>query len=175
VVGCDLFAFSLAKHRTIRDRVICTLDDLPFADESFTLVTLNMVVEHLTQPDTVLREIARVLNPAGLVVLMTPNRNGYFVRISNVARALIPEKLQGKLIRYLESREPEDVFKTHYLANTRKRLQEIMQAAGLEPRLVSLSRGRRFFYFLRRFLRWSWQLSGAWRFWVLTKWSRTRC
>ena len=147
VVGCDSFGISLTRHRTIRDRVMCTLNDLPFADESFTLVTLNMVVEHLTEPDRVFREIARVLDPGGLVVLMTPNRNGYYVQLSNVARAVIPKKFQSKLIRYLESREAEDVFETHYLANTRRQLQRIMQAAGLEPHLINLSRGRAFFYF----------------------------
>ncbi len=151
VVGCDPFALSLTKHRSIENRVMCTLDDLPFKAGSFNLVTLNMVVEHLTDPVKVFRELARVLEPGGRFVMLTPNHVSYYNRIADVARALLPRKIQYKLIRYLESREPEDVFETHYRANSRKQLGEIAPQVGLEQQQFTLIRGRTFFYFFAPF------------------------
>ena len=46
--------------------------DLPFADRTFDVVTSADVIEHLTDPEWHLREIGRVLKPAGALVLTTP-------------------------------------------------------------------------------------------------------
>jgi 2-polyprenyl-3-methyl-5-hydroxy-6-metoxy-1,4-benzoquinol methylase len=46
--------------------------DLPYADCTFDVVTSADVVEHLTDPDSHLREIHRVLGPGGALVLTTP-------------------------------------------------------------------------------------------------------
>jgi 2-polyprenyl-3-methyl-5-hydroxy-6-metoxy-1,4-benzoquinol methylase len=47
-------------------------NDLPFSDRTFEVVTSADVVEHLIDPDSHLREIARVLEPDGALVLTTP-------------------------------------------------------------------------------------------------------
>ena len=147
VVGCDPFALSLGKHRTIRNRVMCPIDDLPFLSSSFNLVTMNMVVEHLADPAKVFQEIARVLEPGGIVIFLTPNRASYYVRLADLGRAIIPSKIAFKLIRYLESREPEDVFPTHYRANTRRDVENIMRDLGMELVQMIFMRGRPFFFF----------------------------
>jgi SAM-dependent methyltransferase len=46
---------------------------LPFQDESFDLVYLTEVIEHLVSPDRALREIWRVLRPKGHLIVSTPN------------------------------------------------------------------------------------------------------
>ncbi len=46
---------------------------LPFADGSFDAVFCGEVIEHLTDTDHLLDEIARTLAPAGVCVLTTPN------------------------------------------------------------------------------------------------------
>jgi SAM-dependent methyltransferase len=48
-------------------------DPLPFADDSFDLVYIGEVIEHLLDPDVVLKDIRRVLRPGGYLVLTTPN------------------------------------------------------------------------------------------------------
>ncbi|STQ86801.1 class I SAM-dependent methyltransferase [Helicobacter muridarum] len=46
---------------------------LPFENESFEVVTLLAVLEHLNYPLDMLREIARVLKPNGILLLTVPS------------------------------------------------------------------------------------------------------
>lgn len=48
-------------------------EPLPFVDASFDLVTCTEVIEHLEHYRETLREIYRVLEPAGILVVTTPN------------------------------------------------------------------------------------------------------
>jgi 2-polyprenyl-3-methyl-5-hydroxy-6-metoxy-1,4-benzoquinol methylase len=47
---------------------------LPFPDEYFDVVVSNHVIEHVSDQQLHLSEIARVLKPNGVVYLATPNR-----------------------------------------------------------------------------------------------------
>ncbi len=49
-------------------------DDLPFRSGTFELVMMLEVVEHLADIPHILREIARVMKPAGVAIVSTPNR-----------------------------------------------------------------------------------------------------
>lgn len=46
---------------------------LPFADESFDLVTCSEVIEHIRNPGRALEEMRRVLKPDGMLLLSTPS------------------------------------------------------------------------------------------------------
>jgi 2-polyprenyl-3-methyl-5-hydroxy-6-metoxy-1,4-benzoquinol methylase len=50
-----------------------TLSDYHFADDSFDLVTLWDVIEHVPQPGAELREIHRILKPGGLLIVNYPD------------------------------------------------------------------------------------------------------
>lgn len=49
------------------------LADLKFAENSFDVVTLFYVIEHLLDPIDVLREVWRILKPGGIVLLRWPH------------------------------------------------------------------------------------------------------
>lgn len=57
------------------------ISDLPFRSESFDLVLLLEVIEHLPDIPHSLREIARVLKPGGAAIVTTPNRLNVVSRI----------------------------------------------------------------------------------------------
>lgn len=127
VVGIDYDLPAMKKHRSIRKCVRGGAGALPFAAESFDLVTANMVVEHLDDPVLHFREIARVLRPGGRFVFHTPNSRGYYVAVAR----LMPQGVKNALARVLQDRPADDVFPTYYRANTTKRIQEVADSAGL--------------------------------------------
>ena len=51
--------------------VVASAERLPFASESFDVVLMFEVLEHLREPAVALREAARVLRPEGVLVLST--------------------------------------------------------------------------------------------------------
>lgn len=62
----------------ISDKIItiqARLDDtLPFEDNSFDIVTMLAVLEHLDRPDEICAEIARVLKIGGKLILTVPGK-----------------------------------------------------------------------------------------------------
>lgn len=131
-VGLDYELKALKEHQSLAVRVRGDITRLPFKDNSFTLVTANMVLEHLDSPAIQCREIQRVLAPEGILLCHTPNVLGY----TTILARLIPQPLRLPLIALLEGRKEEDVFKTHYRANSPRRLTEIARVAGFEPPAV---------------------------------------
>jgi ubiquinone/menaquinone biosynthesis C-methylase UbiE len=135
-VGADLDLASLREHRAPRTRrVVAPIEALPFADESFDLVTCSWVIEHLAEPSRAFAEITRALAAGGHWVFLTPNaRNAV-----TLANRLIHGRLQGWLVRRLYARDEADTFPVRYRANTPERLERLALEAGLrrvETRLV---------------------------------------
>ena len=124
IVGMDRDEASLKRHKNLHARVIADVDALPFRSGAFTLVTANMVVEHLSQPRQSLAEVAQILRPGGLFVFHTVNLRHYNAWISS----LLPQWLKLRLVKFFENRKAEDVYPTHYRLNTRKAIH--LEAAG---------------------------------------------
>lgn len=55
------------------DRVNFETDKLPYRDNTFQVVHVNAVIEHIRNPENLLHEIKRVLKKGGIVIINTPN------------------------------------------------------------------------------------------------------
>jgi SAM-dependent methyltransferase len=71
-VGVDLDAGALAGQQ--RETVVADMRALPFADATFSSVISVQSLEHVPDPQRVLAEVVRVLEPGGVAVFVTPNR-----------------------------------------------------------------------------------------------------
>lgn len=127
VIGLDADEAALRRHPRLRHRVLATGESLPFNDGCLTLVTANMVVEHVQHPEALFAELGRVLADGGLVILHTPNRTGY---TTGLTRA-IPAGLLKPFAAVLLNRAAEDIYPTYYRANSESALAKCAGDAGL--------------------------------------------
>ncbi len=138
VVGLEPDAASLAlsRHRLQRAGAAggCLLaaqgERLPLADGRLDIVTCCSVLEHVQDPLAVLREVARVLRPGGLLYLGVPNALGFVERHYKV---VLPPRTPRPLARAwlaLRGRDPSFLATLHEM--TPRRARALLAAAGLE-------------------------------------------
>jgi 2-polyprenyl-3-methyl-5-hydroxy-6-metoxy-1,4-benzoquinol methylase len=137
--GLDPDAHSLVEHRAQGMPVLTGRgEQLPSAGESFDLIVCLWVLEHLRGPETVLREVRRVLRPGGHFVFLTPNLRNPLLALNRLGRAL--PMLQRRLVPRLYGRVEADTFPVQYRANTAGAISALAESTGLhvaELRVVS--------------------------------------
>jgi len=127
VVGLDADYPALRQHRSIHNLCAGDITRLPFRNESFDLVTANMVVEHLADPAGQFAEVARVLKPGGIFLFHTPNVQSYVIALAR----LLPDGMKRVLAKIMEGRESADVYPTFYRANRASEIGPVAQRGGL--------------------------------------------
>ncbi len=71
-----------------------TLEEAPFAKETFSFVHASHLIEHLTDPVGFLVRVYALLKKGGHFVLVTPNRSGFQAKLlANRWRSCIPDHL----------------------------------------------------------------------------------
>ena len=83
VTGLDFSAeaAAIAKAENGVDVAVGSLEEAHFPAESFDVVTLFHVMEHVTNPRLVLAEVSRVLKPNGVAILQVPNIESWQFKI----------------------------------------------------------------------------------------------
>jgi ubiquinone/menaquinone biosynthesis C-methylase UbiE len=84
VIMCDI---SKSKSQ-ISPFVLCDGASLPFKDNSFELLTLLHVIEHIKNDKMLLKEMYRVLKKDGVALIVTPNANRFTKLYSIVLKVI---------------------------------------------------------------------------------------
>lgn len=133
LIGIDIDAQAVAENAALDEGHTGDLcRALPFGDGAFDLVYANFVVEHLDDPSRAFGEWRRVLRPGGGLILLTTNRANPLVAVS----AAVPRPLRVALKRRGAGVAEEDVIPVRYRANTPRRLDALLRAAGFAPAQV---------------------------------------
>jgi len=125
-VGVDRDMAALQSNVCTPHRVAADIQSLPFADDSFEVVTANMVLEHSENPAALMSEVWRVLRPKGVFVFHTPNK--YYPM--SVLAALLPDAVKSRLVALVSRRQEKDVYPTLFRVNTRSAISAYSVSAG---------------------------------------------
>jgi len=125
-VGIDVVKASAAPVANAA-AVVGDLSALPLRDGSFDVVVSRSVVEHLSDPRAVFRELGRILKPDGRLIFTTPNKYYY----SSLVAGIIPYSWKDAYMRGVFGDDGYDHFPVFYRANTRRALRRVAAQAGL--------------------------------------------
>jgi ubiquinone/menaquinone biosynthesis C-methylase UbiE len=156
LVGCDMVETHLAQNRLLGSATVADATHLPFCDDSFDLVTANMVLEHLEKPESVFTEVARVLAPGGHFVFVTPNLHNPVVWAASV---VLSKSVRKRLAHFLDRRDDEHIFHTFYRANSRPAIVKLSEGVALRVEEIDTFNS---FPFIRHF----WPLTAVEALWI---------
>lgn len=127
VVAADIHKPFL-KNNPSRKKVFCDIRELPFKSNSFKQITCFEVIEHVkTKEDRIriIREMYRVLEKGGNLILSTPNRE----RLSTYLRRIIrkPRKYPIRMTDY-----GVEHIGIHFFEYSLKELEKELQNIGFK-------------------------------------------
>jgi 2-polyprenyl-3-methyl-5-hydroxy-6-metoxy-1,4-benzoquinol methylase len=133
VAGVDLdkAAVDIARQYDIDVRWE-TVEEMPFSDDEFDVVTLFNVIEHLPTPRVALEEIRRVLKSRGLFVLETPTGDFHLKYPLHLLYRLSGGKIT-RPIRYLYSSRDTG---GHIYRFSRETITRIFEKTGFEVQRI---------------------------------------
>jgi len=111
--------------------------NIPCNENSFDLVVLCEVIEHVKHPIKVCREVHRVLRSRGNLAILTQNLWHYY----SLAARLTPHcfhRLMYKKV-FKAKREPNPTF---YRMNTKRKCKSILTKAGFETKTIKIVEGQ---------------------------------
>lgn len=134
VIGLDVDSAVLSNPSVDEARIL-TDKRLPLEDGSVDVLFSDWTFEHVADPESLARELARVVKPGGYVCARTPNRWGYIGFGANA----IPNRLHTTLLKILQpDRQAKDVFPTTYQMNSWTRLRRLFPDREWERTIFTL-------------------------------------
>jgi len=74
--GMDINQWAVKASRSVIEKTTlqtANAQEIPFAGDTFGVVIIKHIVEHLPDPEKAIEEIGRVTAPGGILILATPN------------------------------------------------------------------------------------------------------
>ena len=136
ICGVDLDP-RVASNPMLDEGVVSDGSRIPYGDDTFDVVFSDNVVEHLSDPLAVFREVFRVLRPGGVFLFKTPNKNHYMPLIARMT----PHRFH-QYVNRLRGRAEVDTFPTRYRANTAGAARRLAEQAGFQIDRVERIEGR---------------------------------
>jgi ubiquinone/menaquinone biosynthesis C-methylase UbiE len=122
LVGVDIDRESLKRNHRYDHCICATVDSLPLKNGLFHLVVSRFVFEHLEDPFNTFREMLRVLELGGSMIILTQNIWNPLMFLSSI----LPLSIRKWVTRRLFSeKEDEGRYQTYYRCNRRKKFESL--------------------------------------------------
>jgi len=105
-------------------------ETIPFPDAFFDTVVTVMVLEHVVDPESFLKEVSRVLRPGGRFIGHSISGMHYVTFIRRLF-GLLPHSTNQAIVKALYNRSEVDTFRAYYRLNTQAELHRQCIEAGL--------------------------------------------
>ncbi len=137
--GGRITSIQIASRRLqVQAFVAAVGESLPFPDGSFDLVTLNQVIEHVSDQPAVLREAVRVLRARGAVYVACPNYFRFYEPHYKIWWFPLLPKLLGRCYLRVRGRNPILLGQLTYTTNFR--LWKLFRQLGPQYAFLDLHR-----------------------------------
>ncbi len=125
IIGVDLDKKSLLNNKIVDKKILSNLELLPLENNSIDVIVCEFVLEHLKNPESVLKEFFRVLKPGGSFIFITSNILNPVMFFSKILPYFFHEFLREKFLKNLDKSYP-----TYYKINTYKKILHLFDKAG---------------------------------------------
>jgi ubiquinone/menaquinone biosynthesis C-methylase UbiE len=143
--GAKLNSIQIARRRLSESVFVNSIGErLPFPDASFDVVTMNQVIEHVSDQRAVMREAARVVRGGGVIYVACPNYLRFYEPHYKIFWLPLLPKSVGRVYLRLRGRSPAMLNQITYTTN--RRLRKLF--AELKPEYVVIDLHRE--QFLRK-------------------------
>ena len=131
VIGIDVDPGASDNPFVDEFRLIDDTERWPVESDSVDLIYSDYVLEHVDDPVTFFREVARVTRAGGYACFRTPNAWSYI----SLAARLVPNRRHADVVSKVSTqseREERDVFPTVYRANRPRTIRKLLDEAGFD-------------------------------------------
>jgi SAM-dependent methyltransferase len=139
VAGADIDPEVMSNPELDDAHLITPNGQLPFGDKTFDVVLSDWVVEHVSEPASFLREVARVLREGGSFFLRTPNKLHYVGFLASITPHWFHELVANRA-RAMNSDDHEP-WPTYYRLNSRRTILREGYRAGFREVEVRIWEG----------------------------------
>jgi len=112
--GIDISQQQLDRNTYVREKILGDVQTYPLPRESYNMIASWWVLEHLSDPQKALRNLAQALAPGGILLLAFPN----VLSIKGMVTKLSPHWFHALIYRWIYQRteaeaEGQALFKTY--------------------------------------------------------------
>jgi ubiquinone/menaquinone biosynthesis C-methylase UbiE len=126
VIGLDI-SEAVTRNRFVAEAHTYDGRQFPFSDASVDACVSDYVLEHVADPLTHFKEVARVLRPGGVFCFRTVNLWHYIFMVSRLTPLWV-----HKMVALSSASGRTEAYPTHYKANSLARLRWLQRIAGLD-------------------------------------------
>ncbi len=137
IVDASSYAAETARALWGIDVNVSRIEDYASEGEAFDFVRMGHVIEHLADPASAMRNVARIMRPGGVTLIDTDNAEGLRSQIESSIRRLVGEGSAARLVKMFTGKELKKKYgrlipPVHLNIFSERALKRVLEEAGFE-------------------------------------------